>query len=69
MAKSGPNTTGSQFYISLSTERTAHLDRDFTVFAHVIVGMDVVDKIAQVPVDTRSFPQEEVKIIKAYEKE
>lgn len=69
MAKSGPNTAGCQFYISLSAERTSHLDKDFTVFAHVIAGMDVVDKIAQVPTDARSFPQEEVKIIKAYEKE
>jgi cyclophilin family peptidyl-prolyl cis-trans isomerase len=44
-----------------------HLDKGFTVFARVIEGMDTVDKIAQVPtVDEK--PQEEIKMIKVYEK-
>jgi cyclophilin family peptidyl-prolyl cis-trans isomerase len=65
MAKSGPNTAGSQFYICLKA--APHLDKDFTVFAHVINGMDTVDKITQVPT-VNEKPQEEIKMIKVYEK-
>lgn len=66
MAKSGPNTAGSQFYICLRD--TPHLDKDFTVFAHVIKGMEVVDKIAQVPTGPRDMPKEKVVMTKVYEK-
>jgi cyclophilin family peptidyl-prolyl cis-trans isomerase len=69
MARSAEGNSGSQFYICLSTEKTAHLDQqNFTVFAHVIKGMDVVDKIAAVPVDQRSKPTEDVIMTKVYEK-
>lgn len=40
MAKAGPNTTGSQFFITY--EPAAHLDPDFTVFGQVTSGVDVV---------------------------
>jgi peptidyl-prolyl cis-trans isomerase B (cyclophilin B) len=71
MARGPEGNSGSQFYICLSTERTARLDQmGFTVFAHVIKGMDVVDKIAQVP---NSGPPEnraleKVIMTKVYEK-
>lgn len=69
MARGPQGNSGSQFYICLSTERTAHLDQqNFTVFAHVTGGMDVVDKIAQVPTDPRGMPQEKVTLTKVYEK-
>ncbi len=69
MARSAEGNSGSQFYICLSTEKTAHLDQqNFTVFAHVIEGMDVVDKIAAVPIDARSKPTEDVIMTKVYEK-
>ena len=45
MANSGPNTNGSQFYITLDT--VSRLDGGYTVFGHVVKGQEVVDSIAQ----------------------
>ncbi len=47
MAKAGPNTTGSQFFIVTGPrENVQHLDPDFTVFGRVTSGMDVAEQIA-----------------------
>ncbi len=45
MAKGGANTAGSQFYINLKDN--FRLDQGYTVFAEVIKGMEVVDKIGK----------------------
>lgn len=45
MALSGPDTGGSQFFITHSPQ--PHLDGGYTVFGRVVSGMDVVDRVVQ----------------------
>ena len=52
--------SGSQFYIVV--EDTSSLDRMYTVFGKVVKGMDVVDKIADQPRDSRDNPLESVRM-------
>ena len=68
-----PNSADSQFFICLSRSHTQHLDGLYTVFGHVVEGMDVVEKIGNTPVKNNpayrnelSLPVEPVIIQDAY---
>jgi cyclophilin family peptidyl-prolyl cis-trans isomerase len=62
MANAGPNTNGSQFFVTLGP--TPHLDDRHSVFGKVIKGLDVVNKIGSVKTAAGDQPAEPVVINK-----
>lgn len=60
MANAGPNTGGSQYFITLTS--LPHLNDHYSVFGKIIEGMDVVYNISYVPTNSEDLPITQVKI-------
>ena len=62
MARStDPDSAGSQFFIV--TSDSTFLDKQYTVFGEVTEGMEVADKIVNLPRDCNDCPEQEAKIL------
>ena len=59
---SDPDSAGSQFFIV--TSDSTFLDRQYTVFGEVVEGLEIADKIVNLPRDDNDCPLEEAKMLR-----
>ncbi|KAF2879761.1 hypothetical protein ILUMI_26404 [Ignelater luminosus] len=53
MANNGPNTNGSQFFITYAAH--PHLDLKYTIFGKVIDGLEALDELEKLPVNPKNY--------------
>lgn len=64
MANAGPDTNGSQFFVTLAP--TQWLDGKHTIFGRVCQGIGMVNRVGMVETNSQDRPVDDVKILKAY---
>lgn len=64
----GTPSSGSQFYLVENHDGAHFLDGQYTVFGQVIQGLDVIDKLAKQPKDSRDRPLGDLKMMLKVEK-
>lgn len=62
MANSGPHTNQSQFFFTYGKHN--HLNEAYTIFGKIIDGFDTLDKMEEVPIDSKHKPLNEIMIEK-----
>ena len=62
MANSGPNTNGSQFFITYRSCR--HLDGKHTIFGKLVGGLDTLSEMEKIEVDNKDRPIEDIVLLK-----
>eukprot|EP00315_Gephyrocapsa_oceanica_P033845 CAMPEP_0185448966 /NCGR_PEP_ID=MMETSP1365-20130426/59924_1 /TAXON_ID=38817 /ORGANISM="Gephyrocapsa oceanica, Strain RCC1303" /LENGTH=323 /DNA_ID=CAMNT_0028054967 /DNA_START=1 /DNA_END=969 /DNA_ORIENTATION=+ len=62
MASSGPNTNGSQFFITVGDHAQEHLDDKYTIFGEVAEGLDVARKIGAAYCDPDGRPFRNIRV-------
>lgn len=64
MANAGPNTNGSQFFLTLAPAQT--LDKLHTIFGRIHSGIHVLQKISMIQTADNDQPIDDILILRAY---